>query len=372
MSLIPRPGRSDPEMVQMLDRNSKLDKKTIYIYNPPIELLKWLEEKGVAVNVTKTRRLASINDDFSLFVLSKLGSIKARLALEERKEMSPLLRIRSVLKKHKRPFSAEELAKILDMNKVDISKLCRTLLERREIYKDTIQGTELYYYNFDYLKKEEDIRRRRIRGTSKKIAEILLNILRWGTPEEVCYVLKHKTGKDVNQTFVLAKLQSLAELGTINLNSKKYYVIFGIQKNGRTYKRYSITDSEVLHEIFQSGAIILLKPKLKYDPDSNKIRIGNFERDLNTLKEEVKTIKVYGRIAVIHEEKILKDHYYFIDVEIPSIKGVLEIRKNNEIITRINTPHEYKTITQTAKENNIIPEEEFLSVECEYEMWEEE
>ncbi len=370
MSLISKPTQTDSEMARLLDRSSKLDKKTIYIYNPDERLLRWLDEKGVAVNLTRTERLASINDDFSLFILSKLGSIKARLALEERKEMSPLLRIRSVLKKHKRPFSAEELAKILGMNKVDISKYCRTLLERKEIFKEVIDNTELYYYNFGYLKKKEEERKRRLRGTAKKIAEILLKTLRWGTPEEICYVLKHKTGKDVNQTFVSAKLQSLTELGTIELENRKYYVIVGTQKNGRTYKRYSVTDSEFLHEIFQSGASILLKPKIKYNPQTQTVSAGTTEIPIESLKKDVKTFKSYEDVVVIREEKILKDHYYFIDPRLPSIKGVLEIRKGGEIITRINTPHEYKTITETAKENNIVPEDEFLSVECEYEIWE--
>ncbi len=357
-------------MIRTLDASSKIDKKTIYIYNPSRELLEWLNEKGISVSITRTRRLASINDDFSLFILAKLGSIKARLALEERREMSPLLRIKSILKKHKRPFSAEELAKILDINKVDVSKYCKTLLERKEIFKDVIDNTELYYYNFKRLREIEEERKRRIRGTSKKIAEILLKILRWGTPEEICYVLKHKTGKDVNQTFISAKLQSLTEIGTIELENRQYHVIIGIQKNGRTYKRYSITDSEFLHETFQSGATILLKPKIKYNPKTKTVSAGTTEIPIESLKREVKTFKKYEDIIVIREEKILKDHYYFLDPRLPSIKGVLEIRKGGKIITRINTPHEYKTITETAKENNIIPEDEFLSVECEYEIWE--
>ncbi len=355
--------------VHKFDNLAKMEKKTIYLYNPSESLLDWLDKIGVAYRGTRTGKLFAINDDYSLYILSSKGSVKARAALEERKKMTLITRIRSVLKKHNKVFSAGELSRILGVSPLEVSRACIYLVRRKEAFKDVVGGVELYYYNFEKLREKEEQRRKKVRGISTYILQAL-KMLRWGSIEEIIYILREKWDKNVPRAVIKNKLSFMLELGEIEFDGQMFYLIFGRQVDGRECKRYALTEKVFLHEVIQSGSEILLKPRMKVDTknDAKVLFIdGVTAINIDTLKKSETVVEINNNIIIPRTKAGQYAKYYIIDTAVNMIKGVLEF-VGERIRVRLNSPSEYEDVMATARRYKIVSSDEFLGVDCEYDI----
>jgi len=357
----------DEYFISEFDNSAKMKRRTIYLYNPSDNLLDWLDKIGVAFKGTWTGKLFAINDDYSLYVLSSKGSIKAKVTLEERRKLPLVTRIKSILRKHKKVFSAGELSQILGVSPLDVSRTCLHLVRKKEVFKDVVGGVEFYYYNFEKLKEREEKRKKKIRGISTYILQAL-KILKWGSIEEIIYILREKWSKNVPRTTIVNKLNFMLTMDEIEFEGQTFYLIYGLQGNGRGCKRYMLTGKIFLQEVTRSGSIISLKPRIKIDTkNGTKVLLidGVKAVSINTLRQAESIFEINNNIIIPRTKAGQYEKYYIIDTILNMIKGVLEFI-GKKIRVRLNSPSEYEDIIDTVRKYKIIPSNEFLGVDCEY------